>query len=77
MAFTPLICCGNVQGLSRVWFSHAAAVVFALQVAASVAEAAAAKELSWPTAEQLGHRDATGCYSAAAPFWAKVSDARY
>lgn len=38
--------------------------------------AAAAREAALPTAQQQEHRDAAGLYSAAQPFWARISGAR-
>jgi hypothetical protein len=46
------------------------------QVSPSVAAAAREREAA-PTMEQKFYRDPTGSYSAAAPFWATVSDARW
>lgn len=46
------------------------------QVSADTAAAARERELRLPSQEQMSHRDLTGAYSAAAPFWATVADAK-
>lgn len=46
------------------------------QLPPSVAAAARQKDAA-PTMEQKFYRDPTGAYSAAAPFWATISDARW
>lgn len=46
------------------------------QVSADTAAAARERELQLPSREQMSHRDPTGAYSAAAPFWATVADAK-
>ena len=47
------------------------------QLPAALAAAVRDKEQQLPSKEQMTHRDPTGAYSAAAPFWATVSDAKY
>lgn len=47
------------------------------QLPAALAAAVRDKEQQLPSKEQMVHRDPTGAYSAAAPFWATVSDAKY
>lgn len=46
------------------------------QDASSGADAVRAREAALPSSEQQRYRDATGDYSATAPFWAMVADAK-
>jgi hypothetical protein len=46
------------------------------QVSADTAAAAREREQRLPSQEQMSYRDPTGAYSAAAPFWATVTDAK-
>lgn len=46
------------------------------QVSADTAAAVRERELRLPSREQMSHRDPAGAYSAAAPFWATVADAK-
>lgn len=48
----------------------------ALPCVMQVAQHVKAKELSRPSLEQRGYRDASGTYGADAPFWSKVAGAR-
>lgn len=45
-------------------------------VSAEMADAIREKEQQLPSRDQMSYRDPTGAYSAAAPFWATVTDAK-
>ncbi|KIZ07342.1 5-methyltetrahydrofolate-homocysteine methyltransferase reductase [Monoraphidium neglectum] len=51
-------------------------VEVSFDVAPAVSEDVRARELSWPSEEQRKFRKPTGAYSAAAPFYARVAEAR-